>query len=74
VLLQRHGLDRYGAPHAIDHRGNLGALAALAVDRVLAISSVGSLLTLDELEQGREAGSERVRAALATVVSMLARG
>ena len=45
VLLQRHGVDRYVAPHAIDHRANLGALAALGVDRVLAISSVGSLRT-----------------------------
>jgi 5'-methylthioadenosine phosphorylase len=43
VLLQRHGLDRYVAPHAIDHRANLAALAALGVDRVIAISSVGSL-------------------------------
>jgi 5'-methylthioadenosine phosphorylase len=50
VLLQRHGLDRYLAPHAIDHRANLSALAALGVDRVLAISSVGSLRT--EIEVG----------------------
>src|SRR5688572_26182147 len=74
VLLQRQGLDCYVAPHAIDHRANLGALAALGVDRVLAISSVGSLSTLDELEQGREADRERVRAALAKAVAMRARG
>ena len=43
VLLQRHGLDSYVAPHAIDHRANLAALAALGVDRVLAVGSVGSL-------------------------------
>lgn len=43
VLLQRHGLDRYVAPHAIEHRANAAALAALEVDRVLAIGSVGAL-------------------------------
>lgn len=43
VLLQRHGMDRYVAPHAIDHRANLSALAALGVDRVLGVSSVGAL-------------------------------
>jgi 5'-methylthioadenosine phosphorylase len=43
VLLQRHGLDAYVAPHAIDHRANVSALAALGVDRVLAVGSVGSL-------------------------------
>jgi 5'-methylthioinosine phosphorylase len=50
VLLQRHGLDRYVAPHAIEHRANLAALAALEVDRVLAIGSVGALRT--EIEVG----------------------
>ena len=43
VLLQRHGLDAYVAPHAIDHRANLSALVALGVDRVLAVGSVGAL-------------------------------
>jgi 5'-methylthioadenosine phosphorylase len=43
VLLQRHGIDAYVAPHAIDHRANLTALAALGVDRVLAVGSVGAL-------------------------------
>ena len=43
VLLQRHGLDRYVAPHAIDHRANMAALAVLDVDRVLAVASVGAL-------------------------------
>jgi 5'-methylthioadenosine phosphorylase len=43
VLLQRHGIDRYVAPHAIDHRANMAALAALGVDRVLAVASVGAL-------------------------------
>ncbi len=43
LVLQRHGLDRYHAPHAIDHRANLTALAESSVDRILAISSTGSL-------------------------------
>ncbi len=43
VVLQRHGLDGYRAPHAIDHEANLAALVALGCDRVLAIGSVGSL-------------------------------
>ena len=43
LVLQRHGLDRYAAAHAVDHRANLRALAELGCDRVLAISSVGSL-------------------------------
>jgi purine nucleoside phosphorylase len=43
VYLQRHGLDGYAAPHAIDHRANLAAVAAAGCDRILAIGSVGSL-------------------------------
>jgi 5'-methylthioadenosine phosphorylase len=43
LLLQRHGLDRYVAPHAIEHRANLYALAELGADRVVAIGSAGSL-------------------------------
>ena len=43
LILQRHGLDRYVAPHAIDHRANLAALRALGADRVVAFASVGSL-------------------------------
>ena len=50
VLLQRHSLDRYVAPHAIDHRANMAALATLGVDRVLAVGSVGALRP--ELEVG----------------------
>jgi 5'-methylthioinosine phosphorylase len=45
VLLQRHGLDGYVPAHRIDHGGNMSALAAAGCDRVLAISSVGSLRT-----------------------------
>ena len=43
VFLQRHGLDDYLPPQRIDHRANVAALLALGCDRVLAISSVGSL-------------------------------
>jgi 5'-methylthioadenosine phosphorylase len=43
VVLQRHGLDRYAAPHTIDHRANLRTLRELGCDRVLAIGSVGGL-------------------------------
>jgi 5'-methylthioadenosine phosphorylase len=43
VVLQRHGIDRYAAAHAIDHRANLRALAELDCDRVVALSSVGGL-------------------------------
>ena len=50
VYLQRHGFDRYEAPHAIDHRANLSALAGAGCDRVLALGSVGSLRS--EIEVG----------------------
>ncbi len=43
VALQRHGLDRYRAPHAIPHAANLSALAVAGCDRVLGIGSVGGL-------------------------------
>jgi 5'-methylthioadenosine phosphorylase len=43
LVLQRHGLDAYRAPHAIDHRANLLALAGRGVDRVLAVCSTGAL-------------------------------
>jgi 5'-methylthioadenosine phosphorylase len=43
VYLQRHGLDGYTPPHLIEHRANVTALRELGCDRVLAISSVGSL-------------------------------
>jgi 5'-methylthioadenosine phosphorylase len=43
VYLQRHGFDGYAAPHAIDHRANVAALAEADCDRVLALGSVGSL-------------------------------
>jgi 5'-methylthioadenosine phosphorylase len=43
LRLQRHGHDRYTAPHAIPFRANLAALAELGADRIVAIGSVGSL-------------------------------
>jgi 5'-methylthioadenosine phosphorylase len=45
AIVQRHGggADPYVLPHLIDHEANLRPLAEQGVDRVLAISSVGSL-------------------------------
>jgi purine nucleoside phosphorylase len=43
VLLQRHGFDRYVRAHEIDHAANVRALAAAGCDRVLGLSSTGSL-------------------------------
>lgn len=44
AIVQRHGGDGpYVLPHLIDHEANLRPLAEQGVDRVLAISSVGSL-------------------------------
>jgi 5'-methylthioadenosine phosphorylase len=43
VTLYRHGLDTYVAPHRIDHAAHLRTLVQLGCDRVLALSSVGSL-------------------------------
>jgi 5'-methylthioadenosine phosphorylase len=49
AVMQRHG-EEYRLPHEIDHAANLAALAEQGCDRVLAISSVGSLRP--ELEVG----------------------
>jgi 5'-methylthioadenosine phosphorylase len=43
VFLQRHGHRRYVPPHRIDHHAHAAALRHLGCDRVLAVSSVGSL-------------------------------
>jgi 5'-methylthioadenosine phosphorylase len=43
LVLQRHGTDFYRPPHLIDHAANLRAAVDAGCDRVLAISSVGSL-------------------------------
>lgn len=45
LVLQRHGLDTYVRPHEIDHQTNVLALRAAGCDRVLALSSTGSLRT-----------------------------
>jgi 5'-methylthioinosine phosphorylase len=43
VILQRHGIDTFVRPHEIDHASNLRALRAAGCDRVLGLSSTGSL-------------------------------
>jgi len=43
IALQRHGSERYLLPHLIDHAANLRSLVEAGCDRVLAVSSVGSL-------------------------------
>jgi 5'-methylthioadenosine phosphorylase len=43
VILQRHGFDHYVRAHEIDHRANVLALQAVGCDRVLSLSSTGSL-------------------------------
>lgn len=43
LIVQRHGLDTWSPPHRIDHRAHVAALLGAGVDRVLALSSVGSL-------------------------------
>jgi len=45
VWLERHGLDTFTPAHRLDHVANLDALAAAGCDRVIALSSVGSLRT-----------------------------
>ena len=43
VWLERHGLDTFTPAHRLDHVRNLDALVAAGCDRVVAVSSVGSL-------------------------------
>ncbi|MFI5047395.1 MAG: MTAP family purine nucleoside phosphorylase [Acidimicrobiia bacterium] len=43
VVLHRHGIDDYTPAHRVDHVANLRALGEVGCDRVLAVSSVGSL-------------------------------
>lgn len=43
AIVQRHSGDPYVLPHEIDHAANLRALVEQGCDRVLALSSVGSL-------------------------------
>lgn len=43
VTLYRHGLEAHVPPHAIDYAANVRALRELGCDRVLGLSSAGSL-------------------------------
>jgi 5'-methylthioadenosine phosphorylase len=43
LFLQRHGLDHFVLPHEIDHRAHVLAISDAGCDRVLALSSTGSL-------------------------------
>jgi 5'-methylthioadenosine phosphorylase len=43
VVLQRHGSETYVRAHEIDHRANVLALRNAGCDRVVALSSTGSL-------------------------------
>jgi 5'-methylthioadenosine phosphorylase len=43
VVLQRHGFDHYVRAPEIDHRANITALQTAGCDRVLGLSSTGSL-------------------------------
>ena len=45
VWLERHGLDTFTPAHRLDHVRNLDALVAAGCDRIIAISSAGSLRT-----------------------------
>lgn len=43
LMLNRHGPGAPRPPHAIDHRANIAALAALGVTEAVSLNSVGSL-------------------------------
>lgn len=43
LVLQRHGLDAYTPPHAIDHRAHARALHGAGVTHVVSLASVGAL-------------------------------
>ena len=43
ILINRHGKSKTVPPHKIDHHANISALAALKIEKVIGISSVGSL-------------------------------
>lgn len=45
IWLERHGLDTFTPAHRLDHVRNLDALVAAGCDRIIAISSAGSLRT-----------------------------
>ncbi|MBF0612715.1 MAG: MTAP family purine nucleoside phosphorylase [Magnetococcales bacterium] len=43
LFLQRHGLQEYTPPHAINHHAHFQALQKVGVKKILALGSVGSL-------------------------------
>ncbi len=43
VFIPRHGRDRNIPPHRINHRANIMAFKELGIDRVIGVTSVGSL-------------------------------
>ena len=43
LFLQRHGIRTYTPPHKINHRAHIQALQQAGAERILAVSSVGSL-------------------------------
>jgi 5'-methylthioadenosine phosphorylase len=43
LVLPRHGVEQFRRPHEIDHRAHVRALQTAGDDRVLGLSSVGSL-------------------------------
>jgi 5'-methylthioadenosine phosphorylase len=45
AFVQRHGHHEYRPPHRVDHLANLGGLASIGCDRILAVGSVGGLRT-----------------------------
>ncbi|MCL2475240.1 MAG: S-methyl-5'-thioadenosine phosphorylase, partial [Chloroflexi bacterium] len=45
IFLSRHGLDHNTPPHAINYRANIYALKKAGATQVLALNSVGGLLS-----------------------------
>src|SRR5205823_9201793 len=45
VFLSRHGLLHGIAPHQINYRANIAALAQIGISRIIATNAVGSLST-----------------------------
>ena len=43
LFLQRHGLKEYTPPHRINHRAHIHALQQAGAERILSVSSVGSM-------------------------------
>jgi purine nucleoside phosphorylase len=43
IRLQRHGVPHHIAPHAVNYRANVAALAALEVDAIVSLNTVGGI-------------------------------